>query len=130
MEPGRDREAVRSHLASARQLNRIVSEVFSSWSAFRIDHYPGKETTQNLMACGSRTKKTASRPQDQALPTSPPTSSARQCRQRVRMPDQARAERYKGLLSHRTPSRSSATMAATKSGVAAAAISDVPIASG
>ncbi|HET9647305.1 MAG TPA: glucose-6-phosphate dehydrogenase [Microlunatus sp.] len=37
-------------LASARELNRIVSEVFPSWSVFRIDHYLGKETVQNLMA--------------------------------------------------------------------------------
>jgi glucose-6-phosphate 1-dehydrogenase len=37
-------------LASARELNRIVSEVFPSSSVFRIDHYLGKETVQNLMA--------------------------------------------------------------------------------
>ena len=37
-------------LASARELNRIVSSVFPSSSVFRIDHYLGKETVQNLMA--------------------------------------------------------------------------------
>ncbi len=37
-------------LSSAQELNRIVSEVFPPWSVFRIDHYLGKETVQNLMA--------------------------------------------------------------------------------
>ena len=37
-------------LASARELNQIVSSVFPSSSVFRIDHYLGKETVQNLMA--------------------------------------------------------------------------------
>jgi glucose-6-phosphate 1-dehydrogenase len=37
-------------LASARELNRIVGEVFSSDSVFRIDHYLGKETVQNILA--------------------------------------------------------------------------------
>ena len=37
-------------LASARELNRIVSSVFPSSSVFRIDHYLGKETVQNMMA--------------------------------------------------------------------------------
>jgi glucose-6-phosphate 1-dehydrogenase len=37
-------------LASARELNRIVSTVFPSSAVFRIDHYLGKETVQNLMA--------------------------------------------------------------------------------
>ena len=37
-------------LASAQELNRIVSSVFPSSSVFRIDHYLGKETVQNLMA--------------------------------------------------------------------------------
>jgi len=37
-------------LASARDLNRIVSSVFPSSQVFRIDHYLGKETVQNLMA--------------------------------------------------------------------------------
>ena len=35
---------------SARELNRIVSQVFPSQSVFRIDHYLGKETVQNLLA--------------------------------------------------------------------------------
>ncbi|MBL1069094.1 glucose-6-phosphate dehydrogenase [Streptomyces sp. 7-21] len=37
-------------LASARELNRIVHEVFSPDEVFRIDHYLGKETVQNILA--------------------------------------------------------------------------------
>ncbi|WP_421784730.1 glucose-6-phosphate dehydrogenase [Gardnerella sp. DNF00983] len=37
-------------LASARELDRVVSEVFDPNSVFRIDHYLGKETVQNLLA--------------------------------------------------------------------------------
>ena len=37
-------------LASARELNNIVGEVFDSGSVFRIDHYLGKETVQNILA--------------------------------------------------------------------------------
>jgi glucose-6-phosphate 1-dehydrogenase len=37
-------------LASAQELNRIVLSVFPSSSVFRIDHYLGKETVQNIMA--------------------------------------------------------------------------------
>ena len=37
-------------LASARELDRVVSEVFEPDSVFRIDHYLGKETVQNLLA--------------------------------------------------------------------------------
>lgn len=37
-------------LESARELNRTVGEVFPSGSVFRIDHYLGKETVQNMMA--------------------------------------------------------------------------------
>ena len=37
-------------LASAEALNRIVDEVFPSGSVFRIDHYLGKETVQNILA--------------------------------------------------------------------------------
>jgi len=37
-------------LASARELNRVVSEVFPPESVFRIDHYLGKETVQNILA--------------------------------------------------------------------------------
>jgi glucose-6-phosphate 1-dehydrogenase len=37
-------------LASARELNHIVSDVFPPSSVFRIDHYLGKETVQNMLA--------------------------------------------------------------------------------
>lgn len=37
-------------LASARELNEIVGSVFPSDSVFRIDHYLGKETVQNMLA--------------------------------------------------------------------------------
>jgi glucose-6-phosphate 1-dehydrogenase len=37
-------------LASARELNRIVHEVFEPDQVFRIDHYLGKETVQNILA--------------------------------------------------------------------------------
>jgi glucose-6-phosphate 1-dehydrogenase len=37
-------------LASARELNARVLEVFEESQVFRIDHYLGKETVQNLMA--------------------------------------------------------------------------------
>lgn len=37
-------------LQSARELNDVVSEVFSPDDVFRIDHYLGKETVQNLLA--------------------------------------------------------------------------------
>jgi glucose-6-phosphate 1-dehydrogenase len=37
-------------LASARELNEIVNSVFGASSVFRIDHYLGKETVQNLLA--------------------------------------------------------------------------------
>ncbi len=37
-------------LASARELNDIVSQVFPPESVFRIDHYLGKETVQNILA--------------------------------------------------------------------------------
>ena len=37
-------------LESARNLNHIVSQVFPPDSVFRIDHYLGKETVQNLLA--------------------------------------------------------------------------------
>jgi glucose-6-phosphate 1-dehydrogenase len=36
-------------LPSARSLNRAVNEVFSEEDVFRIDHYLGKETVQNLL---------------------------------------------------------------------------------
>ncbi len=37
-------------LKSAQQLNAIVSDVFAPESVFRIDHYLGKETVQNILA--------------------------------------------------------------------------------
>ncbi|KAA0979859.1 glucose-6-phosphate dehydrogenase [Paeniglutamicibacter gangotriensis] len=37
-------------LASARELNEIVESVFPQDAVFRIDHYLGKETVQNLLA--------------------------------------------------------------------------------
>ena len=37
-------------LASARELNATVHEVFPEESVFRIDHYLGKETVQNILA--------------------------------------------------------------------------------
>ena len=37
-------------LESAKELNAIVSEVFPPESVFRIDHYLGKETVQNILA--------------------------------------------------------------------------------
>ncbi|MGZ4580641.1 MAG: glucose-6-phosphate dehydrogenase, partial [Nocardioidaceae bacterium] len=39
-----------SDLESARQLNAVISEVFPPESVFRIDHYLGKETVQNILA--------------------------------------------------------------------------------
>ena len=37
-------------LASARELNDILNEVFPPEAVFRIDHYLGKETVQNILA--------------------------------------------------------------------------------
>jgi len=37
-------------LDSARELNAVVGSVFSEDSVFRIDHYLGKETVQNILA--------------------------------------------------------------------------------
>jgi glucose-6-phosphate 1-dehydrogenase len=37
-------------LKSARELNRIVESVFPPEAVFRIDHYLGKETVQNMLA--------------------------------------------------------------------------------
>src|SRR5207237_5757254 len=36
-------------LASARELNRIVSNSFSEQQTYRIDHFLGKETAQNIL---------------------------------------------------------------------------------
>jgi glucose-6-phosphate 1-dehydrogenase len=38
------------NLQTARELNAIISEVFPPESVFRIDHYLGKETVQNILA--------------------------------------------------------------------------------
>jgi glucose-6-phosphate 1-dehydrogenase len=37
-------------LNSARELNKVVNNVFPEESVFRIDHYLGKETVQNILA--------------------------------------------------------------------------------
>ena len=37
-------------LQSARELNKVVESVFPADSVFRIDHYLGKETVQNILA--------------------------------------------------------------------------------
>ncbi|MCX5045175.1 glucose-6-phosphate dehydrogenase [Aldersonia sp. NBC_00410] len=37
-------------LTSAKQLNEVVNRVFPEESVFRIDHYLGKETVQNILA--------------------------------------------------------------------------------
>ncbi len=37
-------------LASARELNQLVQSVFEEGEVFRIDHYLGKETVQNILA--------------------------------------------------------------------------------
>jgi len=37
-------------ITSARQLNSLVDDVFTAQDVFRIDHYLGKETVQNLLA--------------------------------------------------------------------------------
>jgi glucose-6-phosphate 1-dehydrogenase len=39
-----------SDLSSARELNEVVEAVFPKDSVFRIDHYLGKETVQNILA--------------------------------------------------------------------------------
>jgi len=39
-----------SDLTTARELNRLLEEVFPPHSVFRIDHYLGKETVQNILA--------------------------------------------------------------------------------
>src|SRR5260370_22700460 len=39
-----------SDLKSARELNKIVQRVFHEDSVFRVDHYLGKETVQNILA--------------------------------------------------------------------------------
>jgi glucose-6-phosphate 1-dehydrogenase len=39
-----------THLASAKELNKMISENFVESEIFRIDHYLGKETVQNMLA--------------------------------------------------------------------------------
>ncbi|HEY3605824.1 MAG TPA: glucose-6-phosphate dehydrogenase, partial [Sporichthyaceae bacterium] len=39
-----------SDLTTAKELNRLLEEVFPPHSVFRIDHYLGKETVQNILA--------------------------------------------------------------------------------
>ena len=39
-----------THLSEARELNEIVLSVFEERQVFRIDHYLGKETVQNVLA--------------------------------------------------------------------------------
>ena len=43
-------------LASARELNARLNVVFRERQVYRIDHYLGKETVQNLLVCGSATR--------------------------------------------------------------------------
>jgi glucose-6-phosphate 1-dehydrogenase len=54
LEPGWRRVVIEKpfghDLASARELNDMLAEVFPPDSVFRIDHYLGKETVQNLLA--------------------------------------------------------------------------------
>jgi glucose-6-phosphate 1-dehydrogenase len=38
------------NLASAQELNALLNDVFGQHSVFRIDHYLGKETVQNILA--------------------------------------------------------------------------------
>jgi glucose-6-phosphate 1-dehydrogenase len=53
-EPERSRIVVEKPLGcdldSARQLNRVLSDNFAESQIFRIDHYLGKETVQNILA--------------------------------------------------------------------------------
>ena len=50
METRRDRKAVRPDLPSAIALNHAVGEVLEEKQVYRIDHYLGKETVQNILA--------------------------------------------------------------------------------
>jgi len=74
-------------LASAKQLNRDLKQILDEQQIYRIDHYLGKETVQNLMSsvsptpspnpCGTETLSTAYR-----LP--PPRRSRRAARRLLR----------------------------------------------
>src|SRR2546429_390 len=44
-----DDERVRHHVRGARELNGVMHGVFEERQIFRIDHYLGKETVQNLV---------------------------------------------------------------------------------
>ena len=48
--PGDRREALRHRPRSAQALNALLHEHFAEEQIFRIDHYLGKETVQNLLA--------------------------------------------------------------------------------
>jgi predicted PP-loop superfamily ATPase len=50
MAPRRHREAVRSRSRVARALNRQLAALLREEQIYRIDHYLGKETVQNIMA--------------------------------------------------------------------------------
>ena len=43
------------NLESARELSDVISQIFDEQDVFRIDHYLGKETVQNIMQCASPT---------------------------------------------------------------------------
>jgi glucose-6-phosphate 1-dehydrogenase len=48
--PRRAEKLIGHDLASACEVNDQVGAVFSETQTFRIDHYLGKETVQNLLA--------------------------------------------------------------------------------
>ena len=48
--PRRAREAARPRPGERAEINRVVRSVFREEQAFRIDHYLGKPSVQNLMA--------------------------------------------------------------------------------
>ena len=48
-DPGRHREALRHRFTDRQELNRKVHEVLDENQIYRIDHYLGKETVQNIM---------------------------------------------------------------------------------
>ena len=50
LEPGGHREAVRPRPRECTELNREVSTVLDESQVYRIDHYLGKETVQNILA--------------------------------------------------------------------------------
>ena len=50
VEPPGHREAFGNDLSSARELNGLIAKEFDESEVFRIDHYLGKETVQNMLA--------------------------------------------------------------------------------